>query len=297
MHAADLMCVSPRVDLKYKPLRDVKFARGPRYPGGCVEQGSTEARVATIALEIADHPLVRGGGTALLVTHGKPSTEMVRALNPCPGGTPLPPYDDIKAGHYDGPPLQSPRTRVARRVRADGRTFGTRRRYTATTAMRRQSDGSWDLAQGFELFSNAHDPRLALLKSNKRSKVTRYVLGSRVDGRAAGPEGADAAVDAADLAGAAAGDELTVPSRFGDLRFTLPDESPTPGVSARARAGRGRRRYRCGDYVKVRVVPPEVHAACQPPAVAPDGGVIDEAGAAAAPRGVAIDAAEIMEAA
>ena len=135
MHAADLMCVSPRVDLKYKPLRDVKFKRGPVYPGGCIEEGDTESRVATISLEIADHPLVREGGTALLITHGKPSTEMVRALNPAPGGTALPPYDSIKAGHYDGPPLQ----------------------YTATTAMKRLPDGGWDLADGFELFSNAHD--------------------------------------------------------------------------------------------------------------------------------------------
>ena len=260
MHAADLMCVSPRVDLKYKPLRDVKFERGAVYPGGCVEQGSTEARVATIALEIADHPLVRNGGTALLVTHGKPSTEMVRALNPAPGGTPLPPYDAIKAGHYDGPPLQ----------------------YTATTAMRRRDDGVWDLADGFELFSNAHDPRLALLKSNKRSKVTRYVLGTRADAAVTPfslPAGGDAVIAAADLAGAEAGDELTVSSEYGDLKFTLPDE------------------YRCGDYVKCRVLAPRVHEFYAPPAGARAGPEADDDGGAPPPRGAAIDAAEIMEAA
>ena len=64
LNPADLMCVSPRVDLKYKPLRDVRFERGPAYPGGCVEVGCTEERVATIALELADHPLVRERGTA-----------------------------------------------------------------------------------------------------------------------------------------------------------------------------------------------------------------------------------------
>ena len=124
------MCVSPRVDLKYKPLRDVKFERGPAYPGGCVEVGCTEERVATIALELADHPLVRERGTALLVTHGRPSAEMVRALCPEPGGEPLPTYGAIKRGHWAGPPIQ----------------------YTATTALRRGGDGAWDVAEGIELF-------------------------------------------------------------------------------------------------------------------------------------------------
>ena len=106
LNPADLMCVSPRVDLKYKPLRDVRFERGPAYPGGCVEVGCTEERVATIALELADHPLVRERGTALLVTHGRPSAEMVRALCPGPGGEPLPTYAAIKRGHWAGPSVE-----------------------------------------------------------------------------------------------------------------------------------------------------------------------------------------------
>ena len=36
--------------------------------------GGTLARCSSIALELANHPLVRDQGTALLVTHGCPST-------------------------------------------------------------------------------------------------------------------------------------------------------------------------------------------------------------------------------
>ena len=218
LNPADLMCVSPRIDLSYKPLRDVRFRRGATYPGGCVEVGCTDARVSTIALEIAEHPLVRGGGTALLITHGRPSTEMVRSLNPNVGGKPLPTYGAIKKGRWDGPPLQ----------------------YTATTCMARGADGGWDLSDGgYELFSNAHDPRLAMIKAKKRSKVTRYVLGTRDGG--ADADGADVYVDEADLCGAEPGQNLTV----GDVSFALPPE------------------YEPGDRLKVRVVPgaPEAAAA------------------------------------
>ena len=97
---ADLVCASPRVDLSYTPLRTVTHERGPVYPGGCIETtpGGTEARCNTIALEIANHPLVRNGGTALLITHGCPSTHMVKSLCPNPGGKYLPDYADIKVG-------------------------------------------------------------------------------------------------------------------------------------------------------------------------------------------------------
>ena len=48
---------------------------------------------------------MRHGGTALLVTHGCPSTHMVRSLCAAPGGELLPDYAAIKAGHYGGPPV------------------------------------------------------------------------------------------------------------------------------------------------------------------------------------------------
>ena len=76
----------------------VTHERGPEYPGGCVETtpGGTLERCNTIALELANHPLVRHNGTALLITHGCPSTHMVKSLCPTPGGIYLPDYADIK---------------------------------------------------------------------------------------------------------------------------------------------------------------------------------------------------------
>ena len=105
--------------------------------------------------------------------------------------------------------------------------------------MKRTPAGGWDLAEGFELFSNAHDPRLASLKSSKRSKVTRYVLGAR-DRSCAGAmaERGDVTISPADLSKASANDTITVKSDYGELTFTLPDE------------------YRPGDIVKCRVLAP-----------------------------------------
>ena len=105
LKAADLICISPRVDLTYQPLRDVQFQRGPTYPGPCVEVGDPVHRLNTIAHEIAQHPLVAAGGTAIAVTHGKPSADLIRSLQPAPNGIALPSYERIKAGKYDGPPL------------------------------------------------------------------------------------------------------------------------------------------------------------------------------------------------
>ena len=144
------------------------FKRGPTYPGGCEETtpGGTLSRCNSIALELADHPLIRDGGTGLLVTHGCPSTHMVRSLCARPGGVELPPYADIKAGHYSGPPLQ----------------------YTACTAMARDPiHRTWDLAPGFDLFSNEHDPRLASALRQKSEKVTRCVAVPRALARALRP--------------------------------------------------------------------------------------------------------------
>jgi len=156
LKAADLICISPRVDLSYQPLRDVKFVRGPAYPGPCIEVGDPSHRLNTIAHEIAEHPLVAAGGTAIVVTHGKPSADLIRSLQPAPQGIALPSYEEIKAGHYDGPPLH----------------------YTAVTALQKDhSTGVWDMAPGYELFSNEHDPRLASLRKNDHDRATRYVVG------------------------------------------------------------------------------------------------------------------------
>ena len=156
LKAADLICISPRVDLSYKPLRDVQFTKGPTYPGPCVEVGDPGHRLNTIAHEIAQHPLVAAGGTAIMVTHGKPSADLIRSLQPAPGGIALPSYEMIKSGKYEGPPLH----------------------YSAVTALQRDSDDdSWDLAPGFELFSNSHDPRLVALRQSDADRATRYVVG------------------------------------------------------------------------------------------------------------------------
>ena len=137
-------------------MRDVQFQRGPTYPGPCVEVGDPVHRLNTIAHEIAQHPLVAAGGTAIAVTHGKPSADLIRSLQPAPNGIALPSYERIKAGKYDGPPLH----------------------YTAVTALQRDDDDdSWDLAPGFELFSNSHDPRLVALRQNDADRATRYVVG------------------------------------------------------------------------------------------------------------------------
>ena len=149
---------SPRVDLTYQPLRDRahRASAGPTYPGPCVEVGDPVHRLNTIAHEIAQHPLVAAGGTAIAVTHGKPSADLIRSLQPAPNGIALPSYERIKAGKYDGPPLH----------------------YTAVTALQRDDDDdSWDLAPGFELFSNSHDPRLVALRQNDADRATRYVVG------------------------------------------------------------------------------------------------------------------------
>mmetsp|Transcript_2779 Transcript_2779/g.5619 ORF Transcript_2779/g.5619 Transcript_2779/m.5619 type:complete len:396 (+) Transcript_2779:370-1557(+) len=216
LNAADLVCASPRVDLSYKPLRVVTHERGPVYPGGCVETtpGGTLERCNTIALELANHPLVRPNGTALIITHGNPSTHMVKSLCPRPGGIHLPDYADIKAGNYDGPPLQ----------------------YTACTALKKKKKvggdeggaggDEWDLAPGFKVFSNEHDPRLKTNRKIKKLKVTRYVT-AHGHGDAPGTrEMRDFQVAAEVLKDAEAGTAVTVPHPdTGDaLTFTLPAE-------------------------------------------------------------------------
>mmetsp|Transcript_8732 Transcript_8732/g.26272 ORF Transcript_8732/g.26272 Transcript_8732/m.26272 type:complete len:444 (+) Transcript_8732:205-1536(+) len=222
LRAADLLCISSRVDLEYKPLRDVKFVRGPDYPGPCVEVGDPNHRLNTIAHEIAEHPLVAAGGTAIVVTHGKPSADLIRSLAPAPGGIALPSYEDIKAGRYDGPPLH----------------------YTAVTALSRDTDLSpWDLAPHYELFSNEHDPRLSSLRKNDQDRATRYVVGDEtlsaasvgptVPAHRRGP--AELEIAAADLAHFAPGQHVHVDADP-PLRVQLPFE------------------FRPGDVVRVRLI-------------------------------------------
>ena len=55
------------------------------------------------------------------------------------------------------------------------------------------------------------------------------------------PEGSDITIAPAELEGHVANDTITVPSEYGALSFTLPDE------------------YRPGDYVKCRVLAPKVN--------------------------------------
>ena len=42
----------------------------------------------------------------------------------------------------------------------------------------------WDLAPGFKLFSNEHDPRLQDTRDRKLMKVTRYAFSSDLTARA-----------------------------------------------------------------------------------------------------------------
>jgi hypothetical protein len=165
-------------------------------------------------LELANHPLVRNMGTALLVTHGCPSTHMVKSLQPRPGGMYLPDYADIKAGNYDGPPLQ----------------------YTATTALKKNHEtGIWDLAPGFKVFSNEHDPRLKEARKEKRQRMTRYVFPDCTPKD--GVPLTDFQVPLEEILGVKAGQLFTTvnPRTGKEVTFTVPPE------------------YKGGDRIRVRV--------------------------------------------
>jgi hypothetical protein len=159
LSAADLVCASPRVDLSYVPLR---HETKEQTEDGAKAISDRVERYRNITLELADHPLVRPNGTAILVTHGCPATHMVKSLCHSPGGISLPSHEDIKAGNYQGPPLQ----------------------YTATTALKRDhsakgTNGAWDLAPGFKIFSNEHDPRLKEEREKKQARNSRYVYAKK----------------------------------------------------------------------------------------------------------------------
>lgn len=92
-----------------------------------------------------------------MVTHAKPSVDMLRSLNPFIDGIKIPHYEEIKKGHYDGPPLQ----------------------YTACTHMI-YDNNEWSIKYDSKLFSNEHDPNLKNLRKYKRKKIIRYVYEENV---------------------------------------------------------------------------------------------------------------------
>lgn len=152
LNAADLMSISNRIDLNYNPLKEVIFKK-ENNSNHFYEplNGGTEIRLNSIVHEIIKHPFVEDDGTAILVTHAKPSIDMIRSLNTKPNNIHLPHYEDIKIGNYNGPPVQ----------------------YTACTQMV-FTNNTWEVEKGTQLFSNEHDPRLKLARYEKEKRVTRY---------------------------------------------------------------------------------------------------------------------------
>lgn len=153
LNAYDLMSISQRIQLNYIPLKQVHFQK-KKETNSYYEPhfGGTEIRLNSIAHEIIQHPLVEEHGTAILITHAKPSIDIIRSLNTAPGGITLPHYEDMKLGAYNGPPVQ----------------------YTACTQL--VYDGTkWDIEKGTQLFSNEHDPRLKIARFEKEQRVTRFI--------------------------------------------------------------------------------------------------------------------------
>lgn len=157
LNSADLMSISSRIDLNYNPLKKVIFQK-EKDSNHFFEplNGGTEIRLNTIVHEIIKHPFVEDNGTAILVTHAKPSIDMIRSLNTKPNNIFLPHYEQIKIGNYNGPPVQ----------------------YTACTQM--VFDNNWEVKRGTQLFSNEHDPRLKLARYEKEKRITRYVYDSNI---------------------------------------------------------------------------------------------------------------------
>lgn len=152
LKAADLMSISHRIKLNYNPIRNVNIKETDTNIYEEDNLCSTEERLHNIVHEIIKHPYVQDEGTAILVTHAKPSVDMLRSLNPVIDGIKIPQYEEIKKGHYDGPPLQ----------------------YTACTHMINDNT-NWTLKYDSKLFSNEHDPNLKNLRRYKRKKIIRYV--------------------------------------------------------------------------------------------------------------------------
>lgn len=152
LNAADLMAMSHRIKLNYNPIRSVTYKESEE--NIYIEDNicSTDERLHNIIHEIIKHPYVQDDGTAIVVTHAKPSVDMLRSLNPIVDGIKIPHYEKIKKGHYDGPPLQ----------------------YTACTHMI-YDNNTWNIKYDSKLFSNEHDPNLKNMRKYKRKKIIRYV--------------------------------------------------------------------------------------------------------------------------
>ena len=161
LNAADLMSISTNIDLDYEPLKEVIFSQKKNKDENTTYHeplnGGTEIRLNSIIHEIIKHPFIKDNGTAIIVTHAKPSIDMIRSLNTNPCNVNLPHYEEIKKGNYNGPPVQ----------------------YTACTQMI-YDNNEWIVHKGTYLFSNEHDPRLKLARYEKENKITRYLYDEKI---------------------------------------------------------------------------------------------------------------------
>lgn len=158
LNSHDLMSISHRINLQYNPLKQVSFEKN-NYENSYYEpfHGGTELRLNSIIYEIIQHPSVEDNGTAIVVTHAKPSIDIIRSLNTKPNNISLPHYEEIKKGNYNGPPIQ----------------------YTACTQM--VFDGNeWNVEKDTQLFSNEHDPRLKIARYEKEQRVTKFVYENKI---------------------------------------------------------------------------------------------------------------------
>lgn len=162
LNPEDLMSISDRINLDYKPIRHVNYKKEydyektqisePKYKE--ISHCGTQERLTNIAFELSCQPKINKG-VGIIVSHAKPSVDMIRSLNYAPEGIELPHYDDIKEGRYTGPPIE----------------------YTSCTHMVNMSEeNKWALASGTKLFSNDHDPILKLKRRDKRKRITRIVM-------------------------------------------------------------------------------------------------------------------------
>jgi hypothetical protein len=158
LNSHDLMSISHRINLQYNHLKEVSFVKNDKENTYYEPfDGGTEIRLNSIIYEIINHPYVEDNGTAIIITHAKPSIDIIRSLNTRPNNISLPHYEEIKKGNYNGPPVQ----------------------YTACTEM--VFDGNvWDVEKNTHLFSNEHDPRLKIARYEKEQKVTRIVYENKI---------------------------------------------------------------------------------------------------------------------
>ena len=103
LNPSDLMSISDRINLDYKPFRHVNYKRHyenlqenePKYTE--ISNHGTQERLTNIAYEVSTHPKINNG-VGIIVSHAKPSVDMIRSLNYAPEGIELPHYDLIKEG-------------------------------------------------------------------------------------------------------------------------------------------------------------------------------------------------------